>query len=70
MVTIILEETEFEEDFPNLSAKNSYFDKKLKKSQKPKPLGPINEPVPCEEHVFCAICEVKFDNYLNHVHSE
>jgi len=32
-------------------------------------LKPIPEPVPVEEHIYCAICEVKFNNFLEHVRS-
>lgn len=69
MATIILEEEEASFDQQHLDYNNKYYAKKLIKYSKNSPLKPVLEPVPCAEHIFCAVCEVKFDNYLEHINS-
>ena len=66
----MLEDEEASLDGKNLEESNEIYKRKLKKYTKSQALKPILEPVPCEEHIFCDVCEVKFDDYLNHIHSE
>ena len=66
----MLEEEEWSHDQKLHDENNFYYERKLKKSKKPSQLKPIPEPVPCSDHIFCAVCEVKFDDYLDHIHSE
>lgn len=71
MVSLMLDSEEASIDQQrHLQENNDIFARKLKKYNKLQPLKPIFEPVPCEEHIFCAVCEVKFDDYLTHIHSE
>ena len=71
MSTIFLEDEEAEEDMKNVENLNELYDKKLKKTNKHKSLpDKILEPVPCEEHLFCTLCNCKFGNYLEHISSD
>lgn len=69
MITIFLSESEAAEDFNVRHKLNDYYDKKLWKLQKNVPLAPIPEPIPCAEHLICAVCEERFDDYLTHITS-
>lgn len=71
MVTIFLEDGEAEEDMKQVQKHNEHYDKKLKKSHHQKPLPEqILEPVPCEEHLYCTLCKIQFESYLEHIFSE
>jgi len=64
MGSIFLEEEENSYDEKNRTQLNEYYDRKLKWMTKHSALKPIPEPVPVDEHIYCAICEVRFENYL------
>jgi hypothetical protein len=66
----MLDEEEASYDLAHVKEMNIIYGKKLKKVSRPSALIPILEPVPCEDHIYCAICEKKFDDYLTHIHSE
>ena len=44
--------------------------KKIKNLQKPVQEKLELEPVPNKKHYVCQICKIKFDNYLEHIHSK